>query len=142
MTRGQAATPSFTQNFLKDGILLTNNLGKLMNFKVKSFPQRAFKDKAGFALPSDWWELVEVADQDELDSTEEAVVAPDGTAHGVQLLKQLGRQHGDFINDENIGCPPAGGGAAILADGFHEDMRRSITEANARPTMKSSSTRM
>jgi hypothetical protein len=133
----QTATARLTQNRLKDGIFLANNLGKLMNFKVKSFPQRAFKDKLGVSS-GDRGELIEVTDEDELDPTERTITATDGAANGIQLLEQLGSQHGHFVNHQNIGRAPPCSGTTIHTNSLHKNMRRSIAEADACPAVERS----
>jgi hypothetical protein len=108
-----------------------------MDFKAKSFPKWAFKDKSGLA-DGDRRELIEVANEDKLDPTEGTVAATDGAANGIQLLEQLWREHGHFVNDKYICNAPPHSSTFIDTNGLYENVCRSIAEANACPAVERS----
>jgi hypothetical protein len=109
-----------------------------MDFKAKSFPKWAFKYELCGSFTADGWKLVEITDEDKLESTEGTLAASNGTANSIQLLKEFRGQHGDFVNHQGICSTPSCGGATVHTDSFYENMSRSIAEANSCPAMKSS----
>lgn len=117
-------TARLRQDGLEIRVLLAMNDIQLDSFVNQLLPELRLKRKValcfggigGCGLLVDGRKLLEIADQNDLHSTEATCIAADTLCHGIQLLQKFRCKHTDLVNDQSICKKPAAFGLEVLVD--------------------------
>ena len=81
-------------------------------------------------------ELVKVADEEELEAAKGSRVPTEVLADEVEFFQKVGRQHADFVDNQEVGGGPVLLGTAVPSDARNEVADRLFAEPDAGPGMK------